>query len=220
MLATALVASCGLVAVRSPTPTLKAPYTAAPPTSAFSPERTASVSPRHGRPYSAERLLQLLTASQRVPELLKTDAWASALAERIWSYDGEPYQELVFAANCEDREDACDLDVVGVPGFAEDRDNADSYLFTLHPRTSLIEDQAPQSLAGLPRDLTPMLDAAARALVGEEIGAHTLIGVRWLRPPPDDAYLLHYATDDQEGEDQIYITYDRGANTVLSVERR
>jgi hypothetical protein len=216
LLASILVTACAgeLDGVAPATP--KAPYTLAPPTPTFSPERTAAPT-GHKAPYSPDELYGWLARSPGVPDQLRTRVIAEAIASRIWSYDGLPYQELKISARCDDDGRRCDLFVKGVPGFAPDRDTADSYTFSITIGTGLVEDEGPQGLGGYPAELLPELDAEMRALMGDRIGDRSLLGVSWLLPPPDDGFRLRYGHGTELGEQQLLVRYDRAANEVLSV---
>jgi hypothetical protein len=142
---------------------------------------------------------------------------AEALAPHIWSYDGLPYRELTITASCDDDGRRCDLFAKGVPGFAPDRDTADSYTFSIAMDTGIVQDEDPQGLGGFPGALVPELDSDVRALIGDQIGDRSLLSVIWLRPPPEDAYQLRYGQGTEEGDQQLLVRFDRAAKEVLSV---
>jgi hypothetical protein len=213
----AVVVGCGSVAIDGAA-TGKPSYTAPPPTPTLAPARKPSTTV-HGTPYTADDLLEVLAASgSRVPALLRTGpitaAIADALAARLWTYDGEPYGELTLSASCDDDGLRCDLQAKGVPAFAADRDAADFYTFSVEVGTGVLTPAGEPALRGYPAELTPTLDAAARASLGDRLAGTSLLAAQWLAEPDTDAYLLRYGTGDEEADRQVIVRYDRAADTA------
>jgi hypothetical protein len=215
-----LVAGCGSIDVAGP-PTGKPSYTAVPPTPTLGPARKP-VTATHGAPYSADAIRAALAASgSRVPAALRSDpvaeAIADALAGRISSYDGESYGELTLSGSCDDDLLRCDLQAKGVPRFAEDRDAADLYTFSVEVATGIVAPAGEPALRGYPAHLTPTLDAAVRAALGDRLVGKSLLGIQWAPAPPADAYVLRYGTGEEEADRQVIVRYDRTANTATVV---
>jgi hypothetical protein len=199
----------------------KPPYTAAPPTPTLAPARRPATA-AHGAPYTADAIRAALAASgSRVPAELRSDpvagAIAEALAERISSYDGEPYGELTLSGSCDDDGLRCDVQAKGVPLFAADRDAADLYTFSVEVRTGVVAPAGEPALRGYPAELTPALDEAVRAALGDRLVGKSLIAAQWAPAPPADAYVLRYGTGDEEADQQLIVRYDRTANTATVV---
>lgn len=212
-----LVAACGgeLEGVVPATP--KAPYTLAPPAPTWSPVGTVAPS-GHGQPYAADDVWAAMQTARNLPDELRTAELAEALAPRIWTYDGQPYARLWIGGECGEPPVRCEVEVVGLPGFALDIDRADNYFFEVRPAIGVLTQEGGQDgLAGFPREIVRPLDDAVRGLIDHRLGERQLIGVSWLLPPPDDGYLLRYGFDDILGEGQIVVGYDRGTNEVFSI---
>ena len=60
----------------------------------------------------------------------------------------------------------------------------------------------------------PTLDAAARASLGDRLAGTSLLAAQWLAEPATDAYLLRYGTGDEEADEQVFVRYDRAADTA------
>jgi len=196
--------------------TPKPTYTLEPPTPVFSPVRTAAPA-AHGTPYTADDLWAVMCTERWGLAAQARQPWiAAALAPRIWTYDGQPYQELSVGARCESGDRQCDLQVEGTPGYAPDRDASDEYIFEVLFETRTIED-VDVGLGGFPHERVPEIDRAVRALIGDQIGDRQFQGLSWLLQPPDDGFRLRYGHGDTEGEQALLVEYDRATNRVLSV---
>ena len=213
----AVLAGCGSIAIDGPA-TGKPSYTAPPPTPTLAPARKPSTAV-HGTPYAADDVLAVLAASgSRVPAALRSGpvaiAIADALAARIWTYDGEPYRELTLSGSCDDDGLRCDLQAKGLPAFSADRDAADFYTFSVEVGTGVLRPAGEPALRGYPAELTPTLDAAARASLGDRLAGKSLLAAQWLPEPATDAYLLRFGTGDEEADQQVIVRYDRAADTA------
>ena len=213
----AAVAGCGSIAIDGPA-TGKPSYTAPPPTPTLDPARKPATAV-HGTPYAADDVLAVLAASgSRVPRELRADPVAAAIADtlaaRIWTYDGEPYGELTLSGSCDDDGLRCDLQAKGVPAFSADRDAADFYTFSVEVGTGVLAPAGEPALRGYPAELTPTLDAAARASLGDRLAGMSLLAAQWLPEPATDAYLLRYGTGEEEADQQVIVRYDRAADTA------
>jgi hypothetical protein len=210
-----LGAACGSI-VNSPPPTPKAPYTLAPPTPPIS--AVATVAPTEpGQPYVAEDLASYINAAPvGFPTALRTPAVAEALADRIWTFDGQPYRDLWLAGSCENG--ACEFSATGVPAFARSADVVDAYFLKVNLGSGLFSDGGRPSLKGLPSELVPRLDAIARAHDAAALLAdEALLGATWEIPPPAGTFLLRYGRGLEEGDPAAFVTVSLPDEKVLSI---
>lgn len=219
-LALGLLLGCaGLPVVTTPDPTPKAPYTQAPPTPTISP--IATVAPAgHGRPYTPEMIAATLASmpSTRLPDQLKNEFIASAFADRIWTYDGQPYRDMLFGGSCSDDGSSCRARMWGLPAYAPDRTASDSYWITVDFRSGLVVTSEGHALNGFPAEAASGIDDVARSLVPVERLAETsLVFVGWALPPPENAFVLIYRLGDLEGSRLTTVTIDLEVRKVLSI---
>lgn len=201
-------------------PTHKEPYTLAPPTPILSPLSTVAPT-GHGRPYTAEMIaVELLDVSYDFPPELQTEFIAAALADRIWTHDGRPYREVWITGSCNDGDRRqCDLTVSGLPAFAPTREREDDYFFAVDLGSGMIRPTTEPGGRGLPPELVPQIEALARALDTDgRLEGMQLRNVRWLPPPPDDAYMLDFGNGGLEGDPRTLVTLDRPNERIISME--
>ena len=170
-----------------------------------------------GRPYDADDLLAAMRDSRRpggIPDELETDAVASALAEQLWTWDGEAWEILSVGGAC--GPEACNLDVAG---STEGMAGTDLYSFAIDPESGAVS-LAGTDLHAHPTELEAELDAAARAaLDAAELEGLALVGARWLPPPETDRYWLAYRSGGEEGAPSLEVLLDLASGEVLEVER-
>ena len=209
----------------SPNATGKPPYTLEPPGPTLT--AMATVAPTgHGRPYSAADVARMLEANAaarpagfarelRAPAVM--EVMAGVLADEIYTFDGRPYQRVVFSASCDQAGVQCDLTMAGVPAFTDDPEVFDSYGWTVAPRVPLVTLTS-HALRGFPPDLTADLDDLARSLDADnQYRDRPLLGVEWELPPPDDAWVLRYGNGLEEGDPTFLVTIDRVARRLLAI---
>jgi hypothetical protein len=200
---TLLVTVGALAGCSSPAPSAPASVGASAP----APSASAIAAPSPGRPFQADAILVGMRESRRpdgVPDELETNAIAAAVAEQIWTFDGEPWVELVIGGSC--GPESCTLDVSGAPtGSLGD----DVYAFQIDPAASRV-DLLDATLQGVPAALGPQLDALARAsrpdLLDE--GGSRLTTIRWQPPPNESRFLLSYRSGGEEGTPQVDLSVD------------
>lgn len=180
-----------------------------------SPEAGPAVVPAAGQPYDAATLLAAMRDSTRpggVPDELETEDVAAAVAEGIWTWDGEPWDTLSVGGACGPAE--CSLDVAG---SADGMAGADLYSFTVGTATGEVT-QAPADLHGYPAALDAVLDGMARTAAGDEIGDLAFVSARWLPPPDEGRYWLAYRTGGEEGAPGLDLLLDAATGQII--ERR
>ena len=208
--ASGIVVALALAACAGPGPEATASL-GQPATATADPSRA----PTAGQPYDAGALLAAMRDSTRpggVPDELETDAIAAAVADQIWTWDGQPWQTLSAGGACGPAE--CDLDVAGsTDGMA----GADLYTFTIDPASGNVTLEA-TDLHGYPSALDAELDAMARAEAGDELGDLTFVSARWLPPPDQGRFWLAYRTGGEEGAPGLDLLLDSASGAI--VERR
>jgi hypothetical protein len=168
-----------------------------------------------GQPYDAATVLAAMRDSTRpggVPDELQTDAVAAAVADQIWTWNGQPWQTLSVGGGCGPAE--CDLDVAGSADAAA---GADLYTFTVEVAGGVVTLQS-TDLHGYPAALDAELDAMARAAAGDEVGDLAFVSARWLPPPDQGRFWLAYRTGGEEGAPGLDLLLDSTTGTI--VERR
>ncbi len=174
--------------------------------------------PEPGRPFDAATLLEAMGGSRRpggVPDQLETDAIAAALAQRLWTIDGEPWTTMSIGASCGPVR--CTLDVSGSRSGAL---GDDLYAFEIIPAA---DDVQPIStdLRSLPTDVGGVLDRMARdaeaRIARDEL---ILASVRWNPPPDHETFQLSYRSGNEEGSCELELALDvtSGEAETLSAE--
>jgi hypothetical protein len=215
-----LVNACGPL-VTSPSAEVamtKAPYTQAPPTPAFIPSATVAGS-GPGQPYTAADIEPMLAAAPvGVAAQIRMPQVAAAIADRIWTFDGRPYQEVAIGGSCENQ--GCEIIVQGVPAYASTRDIQDIWLLGLDLRTGVFADNSP-SLGGFPTELVPELDTLARSLDRDgTFAALPLIRTEWAIPPPAGVFVLRYGTGTQEQDVNWFVTLSTVDRSILAIRKQ
>lgn len=168
--------------------------------------------PEPGRPFDAATLLEAMRGSRRpggVPDQLETDAIATALAQRLWTIDGEPWTTMSIGGSCGPVR--CTLDVAGSrPGSLGE----DLYAFEIIPAGSEV---APIStdLRSLPPDVAAILDRLAREAEARiDRDGLLLASARWLPPPDHETFELSYRSGNEEGFCELELALDVASEEV------
>jgi hypothetical protein len=208
-----LLAACADVAPPSPTPNPTAspgPSQAATP----SPTHTAVELPPASRPFDPGMLLGAMRESRRpggVPDELETDAIASALAEAIWTVDGQPWTAISAGGSC--GPNTCTLEISGAAAGAQ---GDDLWIFEIAPDTGDVHLLSTE-LRSLSNTSVGRLDALTRSLVAPAILDDLILtNVRWLPPPDEGQFVLSYRSGDEEGSCGADVTIDAVAGDVVS----
>ena len=196
-----------LAACAGPTPS---------PTSSLGQPGTATADPSlaaaPGQPYDAATLLAAIRESTRpggVPDELETDAVAAAMADLIWTWDGQPWQTLSVGGACGETE--CGLEVAGsTDGMA----GADLYAFAVDRAGGEVTLEL-SDLHAYPASLSEGLDQMARAEAGDELADLAFVSARWLPPPDQGRYWLAYRTGGEEGAPGLDLLLDSATGAVV-----
>lgn len=199
--------SASATATFSPTP---AP--SAPPSLASSAEPSAIGELEPGRPYDATEILTAMRTSPRpggVPAELQTDAIAAAIADAIWTVDGEAWDTILIGASCGE---TCAVEVAGARGGAA---GDDLWTFTVDTSDGSVRTDSVE-LRALPEELVEQLDLMARALLDEtDLEGMRLTAATWEPPPDGDRYQLSYRSGGEEGSCGLEVEIDPRQREVV-----
>jgi len=211
----ALLTSC---AAAVPSPSASDPAPSATPASTQSsipsPDAEGLALPEPGRPLDATTLLAAMRDSRRpggVPDELETDAVASAVAEAIWTFAGEPWATMSAGGSC--GPETCTLEISGADDGAQ---GDDLWVFEVVPSTGAIEVTS-ADLRSLSPDLIGRLDERTRSLFPSgTFEGLSLTNVRWLPPPDDGRFVLSYRSGGEETSCGTDITVDALVPEIVS----
>jgi hypothetical protein len=212
-----LVAALGVAALAGcgtrPVPSQGDP-TEEPATSAAA--SATSSAPEPGQPFEPGDILAAMRDSRRpggVPEEVQTDAIAAALADHLWTIDGQPWSAIAASGSCEG--DTCSLELSGAP---PDAAGEDVWVFTVAPASGEVA-VATADLHGVPADWISSLDAMARDAPGSEMLPDlTLTAVRWQPPPAVGRFDLAYRTGDEEESCSVDLVLDAAGGIITDLE--
>lgn len=168
-----------------------------------------------GQPYDADDVLAAMRDSVRpggVPEELQTDEIAAAVADAIWTIDGEPWSAMTAGGSC--GADSCTLEVAGAPpdGFGED-----VWVFTVTPSSGAVV-LAEADLHGVPVAWVDVLDRMAREAHGSEpLADLALTAVRWHPPPAEQTFALAYRSGDEEQSCSADLDLDASSGVITDL---
>jgi hypothetical protein len=222
LILTLALAACGTPA---PSPTASSAPTSQPgsppaasassTTATSTATSTATPQPAPGRPYHANTILAAMRESRRpggVPDQLETDAIAGAVARRIWTYDGQPWQTLAIGGACGPV--SCSLEVAGTPANAA---GADLYSLSVVRGTAEVTLLA-ADLHGYPAALDAELDRTVRELLpGGRLAGVTLAGAEWLPPPDAGRFRVAYRAGGEEESGGLDLLLDLAARRIVEM---
>ena len=164
-----------------------------------------------GQPFDAEAILTAMRESRRptgVPDEIETPAIATAIAETITTFDGEPWSTVSIGGSC--GPSTCTLDV---SGSRPDALGEDAWAFSVELDTgqvSVIDSQ----LGSVPRDVVELADQAVlRSSSGAQVAELVIGSVSWL-PPPDGRLVLAYRSGEEEGSCRRDMSVDMASGGV------
>ncbi|HEX5040402.1 MAG TPA: hypothetical protein VFW95_09725 [Candidatus Limnocylindria bacterium] len=190
----------------APIPSSPAPATTAPPS-------TAAAVGDPGKPYTGLDVLAAMRASRRpggVPDPVETDAIATAIADAIWTFDGQPWSDLSAGGSCGAA--TCSIDFVGT---RDGSSGEDVWSFEVAPADGSVQ-VVRRELGAVPDHVRDELDTLARSLViGGQLDDLVLGSATWLAPPDAPAFALAYRSGNEEGSCAVDIVLDPVARRVL-----
>jgi len=200
------LAACGAPETSSPV--------SLPSHSSIPSSRSAEASPSGplpARPYDGAAVLQAMRDSRRpggVPAALQTDAVAAAVANELWTWNGEPWPQLVIGGSC--GPSSCSLEVAGTPSNAA---GADLYVLSIDPDSAAVTVES-SDLHGYPSQLDAQLQAIAQDVAPDAIAGLRYTSAQWLPGNPSQ-YLLAYRSGGEEGSPGVDLLIDAASRTLL-----
>lgn len=192
------------------------PSPSAPSSASQSAPASAQAQPEPGQPYTAADILEAMRTSPRpdgVPEQLQTDAIAAAIADAIWTFDGQPWDDVVVDASC--GEATCQVDVAGTRAGA---DGEDLWTFTVTPADETVTVET-AALRAVPPAAVESLDGLVRGLLDPaELDGMALTSAAWEPPPGEGRFTLAYRSGGEEGSCGLDLVVDPAAGEI--VDRR
>ncbi len=183
-----------------------------------SPVPTASPSgelvdlPVPGRPFDAATILDGMRDSRRpggVPDQLETDAIVAAVADLVWTLDGEPWTTMSIGGSCGPVR--CTLDVGGTRSGSL---GEDLWILEVIPASGEVA-VLDADLRSMPAEAARVLDRLARAADARiDRDDLLLVSARWLPPPADGTFELSYRSGNEEGSCVLELTVDVGSGEV------
>ena len=170
-----------------------------------------------GQPFDAEDILAAMRDSRRpggVPDELQSDAVAAAVADTIWTLQGDRWDVISTSGACDPGQ--CSLEVAG---SAAGDTGEDVWVLSVSPATADVT-VVDADLHGIPVDTADAIDRMARSVEGgAALDGLLLTSVRWHAPPESDTFALAYRSGDEEGSCAIDVRLDvvSGELTVVSV---
>lgn len=207
----AAVAMLILAACAAPVPT---PSTAPSPTPA-APTFAPIALPDPGRPYDADDLLDAMRDSRRpggVPAELQDPQIAAELADRLWTFDGQPWDAIAAGGSCGPA--TCSLEVSGGPAA---RDREDAWVFSIDRASGAVE-VVTADLRAVPDETAAILDRWARVLDEDGLLDGLLTtSANWLPPPAEDRFRLAYRSGGEEGSCAVDLELDAAAGRIVEL---
>jgi hypothetical protein len=203
-----LAAACTAAPTPSPTPARSDAPASASPVASGSPGGLALADP--GRPYDGPAILEAMRTSPRpdgVPAEVQTDEIAAAIADAIWTFDGEAWQTLSVEGACAA---TCTVEIAGSRGVEA---GEDLWSFLVDPGTERVTVDF-TNLRALPDELVAALDGLARRISSDgALDELRITSAAWTPPPDADRYVLSYRSGGEEGSCAAEIVVDarRGA---------
>jgi len=149
-----------------------------------------------GRPFNAEDILQAMRDSVRpggVAAELQTEAIAAAVADTIWTLQGDRWDAIATSGACDP--ESCTLEVAG---SAAGDAGEDVWVLSVDPATADVV-VVNADLHAIPTTAAEAIDRLARAAEGgAALDDLLLTSVRWQPPPDDGTFALAYRSGDEE----------------------
>ena len=142
-----------------------------------------------------------------VPDQLETTPIATAVADQLWTWSGQPWTSISIGGSC--GPERCSLDVAGMTAEAAGED-----LYQLEIAGGVVTLVGSQ-LGGYPPSLESELDAIARSDVGDRLEGLILQSARWLPPPDLGRFVLAYRSGGEERSPALDVTVDLRTGEVV-----
>jgi hypothetical protein len=199
-------ATSSTVPVTSTTPAPTATASASQPAAGPTP-----VGPSAGQPYDAAAVLDAMAASHRpggVPAQLQQASIAMAVADKLWTFDGLPWDTVSAGGSC--GPDRCTLEI---GGYTAGTVGEDLYIFEVEPEQADVTVLSAE-LRGLPTAFAQELDTFARAHWPDAAVPGPMASARWLPPPDEGVYVVSYRSGGEENSPAVDAVVDRNTGSV------
>lgn len=168
-----------------------------------------------GTPFDAQDILQAMRDSRRpggVPSELQTERIAAAVADEIWTLQGDRWDAVSAGGSCDGG--TCTLELAG---STEGDAGEDVWVLRVDPMTADVEVLS-ADLHAVPRATADAINRLARAADGgAALDDLLLTSVRWLPPPDDGAFALAYRSGDEEESCSVDVEIDVGSGALTEV---
>lgn len=169
-----------------------------------------------GQPFEADDILAAMEGSQRpggVPEALQTDEVATAIADVLWTLEGDPWDMSSAGGTC--AADTCTLELAGsVAGGGGE----DLWVLSVNPATAAVE-VVTADLHAVPDEAAEALNRLARGSEGGgALDGMLLTSVRWQPPPDANRFVLAYRSGDEEESCSMDVELDIETLMVTEVD--
>ncbi len=149
-----------------------------------------------GHPFDADDILAALRDSRRpdgVAEELQTQEVAAAVADTIWTLQGESWDSIATGGTCDGGQ--CSLEIAG---SAAGDAGEDVWVLSVDPATADVR-VVDADLHGIPLETADAIDRLARSVDGgDALDGLLLTSVRWNAPPDESMFDLAYRSGDEE----------------------
>ena len=150
-----------------------------------------------GHPFDADEILAAMRDSRRpggVAEELQTEEIAAAVADTIWTLQGDTWDAISTGGACDAGQ--CSLEVAG---SAAGDVGEDVWVLSVDPSTADVA-VVNADLHAIPVETADAIDRLARSVEGGEVlDGLLLTSVRWHPPPIEHIFALAYRSGGEEG---------------------
>jgi hypothetical protein len=147
-----------------------------------------------------------------VPTELPDPQVAADLADRLWTFDGEPWDEIAAGGSCGPT--TCTLELSGGTAAA---DREDAWVFAIDRGSGAVE-VVTADLHAVPEETVSILDRWARVLDEDGLLDGLLTtAVRWLPPPAEDRFRIAYRSGNEEGSCAVDLELDARTGRIVEL---
>jgi hypothetical protein len=169
-----------------------------------------------GQPFDADDILAAMEDSRRpggVPDELQTADVATAVADVLWTLEGEPWETISAGGSCDASE--CTLELAGSGAAAAGHE--DVWVLSIVPDSGEVE-VVTADLHAVPSEAAAAMDRMARGAAGAgALDDLLLTSVRWQPPPDAGRFVLAYRSGDEEESCSMDVELDIETGTVTEV---
>ncbi len=168
-----------------------------------------------GHPFDADDILAAMRDSRRpggVAEELQTEEIAAAVADTIWTLQGDRWDAISTSGTCDAGQ--CSLEVAG---RATADAGEDVWVLSVDPATAEVA-VVTADLHAIPSETADAIDRLARSAEGgEALDGMLLTSVRWNAPPDENLFALAYRSGGEEGSCSMDVRLDVTSGELTEV---